>query len=261
MRVKRASGGRRAASGPSPHPPAKTEGPRSLTPSTIVSLACRLPGPCQPKRPIFLKLFFFRVPARAAVADARITATANPPSPDRRTKLRPDSWRPISTTSDNLLKRNQKCLSKIWPRRPKTLRTFPVEFEFDTTLVRAIAKEGQAWFVAKDVCDIVGIADSSMALSRLDEDEKGTSNIGTLGGPQTMLAVNESGLYALIFTSRKPEAKRFRKWVTNEVLPAIGRPGDTWAIPRTTPIRSSSGRSSSASDLPTSSPRGSTSAI
>src|SRR5271170_299454 len=74
-----------------------------------------------------------------------------------------------------------------------------------------------------------------------------------LGGPQTMLAVNESGLYALIFTSRKPEAKRFRKWVTNEVLPAIGRPGDTWAIPRTTPIRSSSGRSSSASDLPTSS--------
>jgi prophage antirepressor-like protein len=142
---------------------------------------------------------------------------------------------------------------------PKNL---PVEFEFDTTLVRTIAKEGQAWFVAKDVCHILGIADPSMALSRLDEDEKGTSNIGTLGGPQTMLTVNESGLYALIFTSRKPEAKRFRKWVTSEVLPAIRqRPGDTSAIPRTTPIRSSSGRSSSASDRPTSSPRASASAI
>jgi prophage antirepressor-like protein len=53
---------------------------------------------------------------------------------------------------------------------PKNL---PVEFEFDTTLVRTVAKEGQAWFVAKDVCDILGIADPSMALSRLDEDEKG----------------------------------------------------------------------------------------
>jgi prophage antirepressor-like protein len=105
---------------------------------------------------------------------------------------------------------------------PKNL---PVEFEFDTTLVRTIAKEGQAWFVAKDVCDILGIADPSMALSRLDEDEKGTTSVGTTAGPREMLTVNESGLYSLIFTSRKPEAKRFRKWVTNEVLPAIRQTG------------------------------------
>jgi prophage antirepressor-like protein len=142
---------------------------------------------------------------------------------------------------------------------PKNL---PVEFEFDTTLVRTIAKEGQAWFVAKDVCHILGIADPSMALNRLDEDEKGTSNIGTLGGPQTMLTVNESGLYALIFTSRKPEAKRFRKWVTSEVLPASVRDRAIRRLFRErTPIRSSSGRSSSASDRPTSSPRASASAI
>ena len=64
---------------------------------------------------------------------------------------------------------------------PKNL---PVEFEFDTTLVRTIAKEGQAWFVAKDVCDILGIADPSMALSRLDEDEKGTTSVGTTAGPK-----------------------------------------------------------------------------
>ena len=142
---------------------------------------------------------------------------------------------------------------------PKNL---PVEFEFDTTLVRTIAKEGHAWFVAKDVCDILGIGDPSKAVSRIDDDERGTTTVRTAGGPQEVLTVNESGLYSLIFSSRKPKAKRFRKWVTSEVLPAIRqRPGDTSAIPRTTPIRSSSGRSSSASDRPTSSPRGSASAI
>ena len=115
---------------------------------------------------------------------------------------------------------------------PKNL---PVEFEFDTTLVRTIAKEGQAWFVAKDVCDILGIADPSMALSRLDEDEKGTTSVGTTAGPREMLTVNESGLYSLIFTSRKPEAKRFRKWVTNEVLPAIRQTG-RYVEPKDLPV-------------------------
>jgi prophage antirepressor-like protein len=105
---------------------------------------------------------------------------------------------------------------------PKNL---PVEFEFDTTLVRTIAKEGQAWFVAKDVCDILEIGDPSKAVDRLEEDETGTTTIRTTAGPREMLTVNESGLYSLIFTSRKPEAKRFRKWVTNEVLPAIQQTG------------------------------------
>jgi BRO family, N-terminal domain len=91
---------------------------------------------------------------------------------------------------------------------PKSL---PVEFEFDTTHVRTIAKEGQAWFVAKDVCDILEIGDPSKAVGRLEEDETGTTTIRTTAGPRELLTVNESGLYSLIFTSRKPEAKRFRK--------------------------------------------------
>ena len=105
---------------------------------------------------------------------------------------------------------------------PKNL---PVEFEFDTTLVRTIAKEGQAWFVAKDVCDILEIGDPSKAVDRPEEDETGTTTIRTTAGPREMLTVNESGLYSLIFTSRKAEAKRFRKWVTSEVLPAIRQTG------------------------------------
>ena len=105
---------------------------------------------------------------------------------------------------------------------PKNL---PVEFEFDSTLVRTIAKEGQAWFVTKDVCEILDIGDASKAVSRLDDDERGTTTVRTPGGPQEVLTVNESGLYSLIFTSRKPEAKRFRKWVTSEVLPAIRQTG------------------------------------
>ena len=105
---------------------------------------------------------------------------------------------------------------------PKNLT---VEFEFDLTLVRTIAKEGQAWFVTKDVCDILDIGDASKAVSRIDDDERGTTTVRTPGGPQEVLTVNESGLYSLIFTSRKAEAKRFRKWVTSEVLPAIRQTG------------------------------------
>ena len=105
---------------------------------------------------------------------------------------------------------------------PKNL---PVEFEFDATLVRTIAREGQAWFVAKDVCDILGIDDPSMAVDRLEDDETRKASIGTTVGPREMLIVSESGMYSLIFTSRKPAAKRFRKWVTSEVLPAIRQTG------------------------------------
>ena len=105
---------------------------------------------------------------------------------------------------------------------PKNL---PVEFEFDATLVRTIAREGQAWFVAKDVCDILGIDDPSMAVDRLEDDETRKASIGTTVGTREMLIVSESSMYSLIFTSRKPAAKRFRKWVTSEVLPAIRQTG------------------------------------
>ena len=105
---------------------------------------------------------------------------------------------------------------------PKNL---PVEFTFDESLVRTVIKDGEAWFVAKDVCEILGIANPRDAIADFDDDEKGVVTTDTPGGPQNLNAINESGLYNLIFTSRKPEAKRFRKWVTSEVLHAIRQTG------------------------------------
>ena len=81
------------------------------------------------------------------------------------------------------------------------------------------------WFVAKDICDALGLVNSRKATSSLDDDEKGVSPVVTPSGEQMMTIINESGLYNLIFISRKPEARSFRKWVTNEVLPAIRRTG------------------------------------
>lgn len=86
-------------------------------------------------------------------------------------------------------------------------------------------KDGEPWFVAKDVCDALEIENSRNATARLDEDEKGVSIVRTPSGEQQMTIVRESGLYNLIFQSRKPEAKAFRKWVTSEVLPSIRKTG------------------------------------
>lgn len=92
--------------------------------------------------------------------------------------------------------------------------------------VRSKMVKGEPWFVAKDVCDVLDISKYRDAIMRLDDDEKGCPVVvDTLGGKQEMATINESGLYSLIFQSRKPEAKKFRKWVTSEVLPAIRRQG------------------------------------
>ncbi|WP_046655263.1 phage antirepressor [Paenibacillus larvae] len=98
-------------------------------------------------------------------------------------------------------------------------------FNFTGKDVRVVMKEGQPWWIAKDVCSVLEINNTSQALTRLDEDEKGLINNDTLGGIQEMAAVTESGLYSLILTSRKPEAKQFKRWVTHEVLPAIRKTG------------------------------------
>lgn len=92
--------------------------------------------------------------------------------------------------------------------------------------IRALSVDGEPWFVAKDVCDALGLGNVGQALSRLDEDEKSsiTLNDGTPGNPNK-LVVNEPGLYALVLSSRKPEAHAFRRWVTHEVLPALRRDG------------------------------------
>ena len=97
--------------------------------------------------------------------------------------------------------------------------------EKESTPIRVQVINNEPWFVAKDVCQVLGIEKHRDAISRLDEDERGSVLVDTLGGKQQFTAANESGLYHLIFQSRKPEAKKFRKWVTGEVLPAIRKTG------------------------------------
>lgn len=91
--------------------------------------------------------------------------------------------------------------------------------------IRISVLNGLPWFVGKDVCDALGISKYRDALGLLDDDERASILVDTLGGKQKMTGVNESGMYSLIFQSRKPEAKPFRKWVTGEVLPTIRRTG------------------------------------
>lgn len=116
----------------------------------------------------------------------------------------------------------------------------PRLFNFDAQGLRVVGSPEAPWFVAKDVCDVLEIQNHRDTLAKmLDEDEKGVDTIYTLGGAQDMLTVNESGLYCLIFRSRKPAARVFRKWVTAEVLPAIRRTGrysmDSMLVPALQP--------------------------
>lgn len=91
--------------------------------------------------------------------------------------------------------------------------------------VRVVERNGEPWFVAVDVCRVLGLDDTGKAVSRLDDDELTRIKIGSGGQMREAYAVNESGLYALVLGSRKPEAKAFKRWVTHEVLPAIRRTG------------------------------------
>lgn len=91
--------------------------------------------------------------------------------------------------------------------------------------VRTIIRDGEPWFVAADVCRALDIQNTTDAMSRLDEDEKGVDSIYTLGGAQDLLIVNEPGLYSLVLGSRKPEAKAFKRWITHEVIPDIRKHG------------------------------------
>ena len=98
-------------------------------------------------------------------------------------------------------------------------------FNYNGSEVRTIQKDGEPWWVLKDVCNILSIRNPADVFIRLDEDEKGVGQIDTLGGKQHVNIVNESGLYNVILRSDKPEAKPFRKWVTSEVLPSIRKHG------------------------------------
>ena len=101
-------------------------------------------------------------------------------------------------------------------------------FSYNNVNVRTVMQDGEPWFVAKDVCDVLGLSDVSKAIQALDEDEKGTNSIPTPGGTQQLSIVNEPGLYSLILRSRKPEAKQFKRWITHEVLPTIRKTGGAY---------------------------------
>jgi anti-repressor protein len=99
-------------------------------------------------------------------------------------------------------------------------------FDFKGTPVRTVTFEtGQTWWVLKDVATVLAIANPRNVSARLDEDQKAVYSMDTLGGAQATTIINESGLYDAILRSDKPEARRFRKWVTGEVLPQIRRTG------------------------------------
>ena len=134
-----------------------------------------------------------------------------------------------------------------FPRRQATAAPAAlIQFNFENNDVRLQDRNGEPWFVLADVCQALEIANPSRAASRLDDDEKHTldtiedradaptlhSMKGRAGrGPQSLNIINESGLYSLILTSRKSAAKRFKKWVTSQVLPAIRKTGGYQAAP------------------------------
>lgn len=113
-------------------------------------------------------------------------------------------------------------------------------FNFNDNQVRVIEKDGEPWWVAKDVCDYFGDSNYRRQTAGLDEDEKGVSQINTPGGIQSMTVINESGLYSLLFAmqpekargvsdeyivERQEKIQAFKRWVTHEVIPSVRKHG------------------------------------
>lgn len=98
-------------------------------------------------------------------------------------------------------------------------------FNYEGNAVRTFDQSGNPWFAAADICRVLEISNSRDAVARLDEDEKGVVSTDTPGGKQNLTIVNEAGLYTLILGSRKPEAKKFKRWVTHDVIPSIRKHG------------------------------------
>lgn len=96
-------------------------------------------------------------------------------------------------------------------------------FNFGSNIVRVVSRNNDPWFVANDVCKALGYSNTSKAIAdHLDDDERYNESLDRGG---SLLLISESGLYALILRSRKPEARKFAKWVTSEVLPTIRKTG------------------------------------
>lgn len=111
------------------------------------------------------------------------------------------------------------------------------EFLFNDQQVRTVVRDGEPWFVGKDVAEILGYSDTAQAVrKRIDDEDKGVVEMTTPGGKQNMVVINESGLYSLILSSKLSTAKEFKRWVTSEVLPTIRKHGaymDTDIIEKT----------------------------
>ena len=99
-------------------------------------------------------------------------------------------------------------------------------FTFEDQQIRVLTIEGEPWFVGKDVAEVLGYSNSRKAIAdHVDSEDKGVTKCYTLGGTQQIAIINESGLYSLILSSKLPDAKKFKRWVTSEVLPTIRKHG------------------------------------
>lgn len=99
-------------------------------------------------------------------------------------------------------------------------------FEYSNNPIRTVMRDGEPWWVLKDVCEVLGISNHKMTVQRLDPDEVSLTDLtDSMGRQQATTIISESGLYSVILRSDKPEAKPFRRWVTHEVLPAIRKTG------------------------------------
>ena len=97
--------------------------------------------------------------------------------------------------------------------------------------IRTLEIDGQPWFVGRDVAEVLGYSNTSKALKdHVDDEDKGVTKRYTLGGKQNLTIINESGLYSLILSSKLPQAKAFKRWATNDVLPAIRNHG-SYVVP------------------------------
>lgn len=105
------------------------------------------------------------------------------------------------------------------------MKTNLTTFNFNENQVRTLLINDEPWFVASDVAQALDYRTAYDLIRILDEFEKGTHIVRTLGGEQDMSVINESGLFSAILRSRKPEAKAFKKWVTSEVLPMLRKTG------------------------------------
>ena len=98
--------------------------------------------------------------------------------------------------------------------------------------IRTIEKDGEPWFVGKDVATALGYKEATKAArEKVDDEDRGVSKIDTPSGTQEMTIINESGLYSLVLSSKLPTAKKFKRWVTSEVIPSIRKTGG-YSLPR-----------------------------